>query len=94
MTFPEGWEWDEEKAERNLAAHGVGFEDATWLDLKGGVERTDDRFDYDGEVRLRAIAPLDGRLHVMVYTWRDGRRRVISLRKANLRERRWYERER
>ena len=38
------------------------------------------------EVRMCAIAYIGNRLHYVVYVDRDGARRVISLRKANLRE--------
>jgi uncharacterized DUF497 family protein len=50
----------------------------------------DDRREY-GELRLVALAPMAGRLWVVVFTDRPEGRRVISLRKANLREYRRYE---
>ena len=50
----------------------------------------DDRFDYD-EVRYMTYGHLDGRLVFVAWTWRDGRPRVISMRKANDRERRVHE---
>jgi uncharacterized protein len=49
----------------------------------------DDRRDY-GEVRYRALGMIDHRLHALVFTGRTGKTRVISLRRANDRERRNY----
>ena len=49
----------------------------------------DDRRDY-GEQRLITIEHLDGRMIVLVWTWRGTQRRIISLRKANDRETRRY----
>ena len=49
----------------------------------------DDRRDY-GENRYITIGLLDGAMVVLVWTPRDGTLRVISMRKANERERRLY----
>ena len=49
----------------------------------------DDRQDY-GEVRFITIGFLDGTMVVLVWTARGGARRIISMRKANERERRLY----
>lgn len=49
----------------------------------------DRRRDY-GERRYQAMGPIDGRLHVLVFTPRAGAIHVISLRKANDRELRLY----
>jgi uncharacterized protein len=50
---------------------------------------TDDRFDY-GEVRNVAFGLINDRLFVCVYADRKAERRVISLRKANMREVKHY----
>jgi uncharacterized DUF497 family protein len=49
------------------------------------------RRDY-GEARYWAVGPIGGRLHVLAFTMRGQVLRAISLRKANERERRRYER--
>ena len=49
------------------------------------------RRDY-GEARCWAIGPIDDRLLVLAFTMRGNVLRAISLRKANARERRRYER--
>lgn len=49
----------------------------------------DDRRDY-GENRFITVGFLDGRMVVLVWTPRENARRIISMRKANERERRLY----
>ena len=82
-------EWDEAKDAENRRKHGLSLADAARLDWARGLPRRDARYNY-GEVRYILIAPLSGRLHVCVYVLRPKARRIISLRKANLRERRSY----
>jgi hypothetical protein len=52
--------------------------------------QADTRYSY-GEDRYRLMGKIEGRLFVVVYTPRQGAIRVISARKANLREHRHYE---
>lgn len=49
----------------------------------------DDREDY-GEIRWITTGFMGGRLVVVVWTTREGKRRINSLRKANERERKRY----
>jgi uncharacterized DUF497 family protein len=81
------FEWDEAKDAANRAKHGLGLGEAARMDWARTVPAVDARADY-GEARLIAYAPIDGRLHVCVYTLRGRKRRIISLRKANKREER------
>lgn len=83
-------DWDEEKDCQNRLKHGVGLGDAARLEWDQSLDRRDSRHDY-GEVRIKSLAPLDGRIFACIYTMRDKRRRIISLRKANLREVRDYD---
>ena len=53
------FEW-EDKAEQNLAKHGVSFLTAAAIFANEIVERIDDREDY-GEVRLSLLAALTWR---------------------------------
>ena len=46
--------------------------------------------DRDGETRWAATGYIGDRLHWVVYTERDSIRRIISLRRANPKERRDY----
>jgi uncharacterized DUF497 family protein len=79
------FEWDEEKRAANLAKHGIDFAEVVRIDLGSAAIVPDRRHDY-GEARFRAYARVDGAGRVLAFTWRDGRIRVISLRRARERE--------
>jgi uncharacterized protein len=79
-------EWDEEKDRQNRAKHGVGLRDAAAMDWVVGKTTRDSRRDY-GEIRLIRYAMISSRLYVCVFTMRGSQLRIISLRKANKRER-------
>lgn len=79
------FEWDEDKRQRNLRLRRADFADAERFDFDSAFTEQDLRRDY-GEVRLVSTGYLDGRLHVLCWTLRGDRIRVISLRKANDRE--------
>jgi uncharacterized DUF497 family protein len=83
------FEWDEAKRESNLAKHRVDFVQVV-RSFDGAVfETVDARRDYR-ETRIRCIGEIEGRVYVVVYTWRGDNRRIISARKANARETRTY----
>lgn len=85
------FEWDEAKRQINLEKHGVDFVDASkmWDGIMLVAE--DVRREY-GESRHVGIGRIEGRLMVVVYTDRSiNVVRIISLRKANSREVRFYE---
>lgn len=84
-------EFDAEKDEANRRKHGVSLALAAAMDFDETVVIPDERRDY-GEARFRAFGPIHGRLHVLAFTMRGGTLRAVSLRKANPRERRLYER--
>jgi uncharacterized DUF497 family protein len=54
------------------------------------LAREDRRRDY-GERRLQVLGRLGIRLHVAVVTYRNDAVHVISFRKANAKEVRWYD---
>ena len=85
------WDWDEAKRRANLAKHGVDFADIERFDWGSASFDTDDRHDY-GERRIVSAGHIDGRLHLCTWTPRGGDIRIISLRKANARERKAYHR--
>jgi uncharacterized protein len=85
--------FDPTKNDRNIAERGLSFELVAELDWLAAVAVEDTRRDY-GERRVRVLAPLDGRLHVAVVSYRNDAVHVISFRKANRREVRWYAQER
>ncbi len=84
------YEWNPAKNEANKAKHGVAFEDAGRFDWQSAISIRDDRRDY-GETRWITFGMIDNRLHVMVYVLRAATIRLITLRKANARERRDYD---
>lgn len=78
-------EWDEDKRAANLEKHGVDFSAALEFEWDTASTADDARQDY-GEPRFVSIGFIGPRLHVLVWTPRGERFRVISLRKANARE--------
>jgi uncharacterized DUF497 family protein len=84
-----GFEWDEAKRAQNIRDRKIDFIDILPI-FEGPIfEVADNRFDY-GETRTICLGELNGRLYVVVYTWRGENRRIISARKANVREQRAY----
>ena len=82
-------EFDEAKRAATLEARGLDMARAG--DVLTGATLTvkDDRRDY-GEDRFITIGFLDDVMVVLVWTPRDGAYRIISMRKANERERTLY----
>ena len=68
----------------DLVKHGVDFAEVARFDFAGAVAEVEER---GGEVRYVATGYIGGRLHKLVYVMRGGNIRVISLRRANDRER-------
>lgn len=84
------FEFDPRKDGTNREKHGLSLAQAARMDLDAAQIVTDDRRSY-GEARYRAVGFIDDRLCVMIFTMRGLTMRVISLRKANERERRNYD---
>jgi uncharacterized DUF497 family protein len=81
------FEWDYEKARRNINQHGVSFDAATNVFADPfAINWFDDRFDY-GEDRYAIIGMVGGRLIVVD---RGEVIRIISARGAEPHERRRY----
>jgi uncharacterized DUF497 family protein len=76
---------DPAKNRRNIRERGLSFDRSVEFDFETAAYFTDTRRDY-GEVRRIAVGYLDRRLHVLCFTTTAGGIRVISFRKANLRE--------
>ena len=81
--------WDEVKRKLNIKNHGLDFVgcDAIWDHFT--VTREDRRQDY-GEARQVCFGLLAGEVVVLVYTERSRGTHVISLRKAEKHEARYY----
>jgi uncharacterized protein len=85
--------FDPAKNARNIAERGLSFERVAELDWETAVSEEDTRRDY-GETRIQVLAFLGKRLHAAVITIRGDALHVISFRKANRKEVKWYEQER
>ncbi|MEY4983304.1 MAG: hypothetical protein RIR62_1570 [Pseudomonadota bacterium] len=86
------WDWDDGKRRANLAKHGVDFAAIDGFDWASADVEPDLRHPY-GEERFAAVGYIGVRLHRVIFTRRNGRIRLISLRKANRREqRKWASR--
>jgi len=84
------FEWDKNKRLSNLAKHGIDFRDAERFFKTEPLCFEDCRQDYN-EKRFIAFGEIEERLIITVYTLRKDNIRIISMRKANARERRLYE---
>jgi len=82
-------EYDEAKNAINIKDRGLSFELALRFDWESSEVREDTRRDY-GEQRFQATGFIGEHLHRLVFTLRGGKARIISLRRANKRERRQY----
>jgi uncharacterized protein len=84
------FEWDDAKNRSNFAKHGLDFADAELVLAGPCVTFPDDRFDY-GEERFITLGLLAGRLVVIAHAPRGEATRIISMRKANRREQKNYQ---
>lgn len=88
LTF----EWDPNKAKRNLEIHGVSFDEASTAFKDPLSLVIYDPLHSDEEDRFVLIGTsYANRLLVVVHTERGDLIRVISARKANKNERKYYE---
>ncbi len=79
--------WDEAKRARTLAERGLDFADAKTVVQGVHDPAMDDRIAY-GERRYITAGWLHGRFGGVVWTPRDGGRRIISMRVGHDKERR------
>jgi uncharacterized protein len=82
-------EFDDAKNEANIAKHGVDMASAVDFAFDTALTTSDTRRNYE-EDRTIALGFIADTLHVLVFTMRGKTLRVISLRKANRKERNAY----
>lgn len=88
LTF----EWDESKSKTNLRKHNVGFDEGKTIFNDPFLLTLPDMDDSVDEERYISIGLSDrDRILVLIHTDRQGIIRIISCRKATVRERRYYE---
>lgn len=81
---------DPKKQAKTFSERGLDFADAAVILAGRTLSAEDNRRDY-GEVRIITVGFLRGRMMIVVWTDRGGKRRIISMRKANEREQRRYQ---
>ena len=81
--------YDPAKNERNIAERGLSFDLAAEFDWSSALIAEDTRQRYP-ERRYQALGWIGEHLHMLVFTPRDEAVHVISLRRANQRERSRY----
>jgi uncharacterized DUF497 family protein len=80
------FEWDAAKSDRNVRERGIGFEVAVHA-LEHVIESAVDRRRDYGEIRIIAKCRYENDVLIVVYTLREDCCRIISVRKANKKER-------
>ena len=83
------FEWDENKNKSNIQKHGIDFNDSANIFDHAMVIKLDKRADY-GESRWIGLGQLESIVIIIVFTKRNDRMRIISIRKASKQERRIY----
>lgn len=83
------FEWNEKKNQKNYEKHGLNFKDADLVFSGSTITFQDDRQEY-GEERFITLGELKKRVVVIVHTQRNFVTRIISMRKANEREKKIY----
>ncbi len=92
--MPLTFEWDSRKARSNLTKHGVAFEEASTVFGDPLSLTIPDSEHSLGEKRYITMgSAFSGKLLVVVHTDRGDNIRIISARRANQRERKFYEEE-
>ncbi len=88
LTF----EWDEVKAKENVLKHKIPFDEGKTIFNDPFLLTYPDIDNYEVEERFINIGvSAKGRILVLIHTERHGNIRIISCRKATMRERRHYE---
>ena len=91
MADRDDFDWDERKRLQTLDVRSLDFEKAGEIFDGFVLEWKSPRY---GEERIAAVGRIGVDYITVVYTWRDGRRRIISVRPARRKERQNYERAR
>lgn len=86
------FDWDKEKAQRNLRKHQVSFEEAsTIFDDPMFITFLDTEHSFDEERYITIGFSKSNRLLLVAHTERQGQIRIISARKAMKHEQTFYE---
>jgi uncharacterized DUF497 family protein len=80
---------DPVKRAKTVKERGLDFEDAGEVFADLTIDFEDVRYPYP-ETRMISAGHLRGRMVIIVWTPRDGGRHIISMRKANAREQKYF----
>lgn len=75
------FEWDIEKSVYNALKHGVTFEEATQIWEDKYIDFPDHAYSKDGEARNTTFGWIDFKLYVAIWTKRNDKIRIISVRR-------------
>ncbi len=89
LYIPMEFEFDPAKSTSNRAKHGISFEEAT--QLWGDPDRLEAPAKTVDEARYALIAQLHGNVWVAIFTYRQDRIRIISVRRARPNEKALYD---
>lgn len=84
------FEYDPAKSEANASKHGIDFEAAQEIWNDGNA--IEGQTPYTQEKRYYRIAAVAGKLWTAVFTYREGRIRLISVRRTRTQEAAQYRR--
>ncbi|MCU0427836.1 MAG: BrnT family toxin [Candidatus Kapabacteria bacterium] len=86
------FEWHDEKAASNLKKHGISFEEAETVfgDEFALVNRDDKHSEIEERWLIIGTASI-GYILIVSFTMRDHKTRIISVRRANEKEREQYQ---
>lgn len=85
----QSFEWDDEKAKENKRKHKISFETAAKAFADPDYVEYPDEIHSDDELRYKIIGMVENLL-LVICTDREEATRIISARKANAKERRFY----
>ena len=80
--------FDQKKNEGNLVKHGISLDDAAAI--WGGTVVNIPAKNIDGEKRTKTLGKIEDVVYAVIWTERNGKRRLISARKATSKERSLY----
>ena len=84
------FEWDKKKANENFKKHGVSFEEAALVFFDENAVELFDELNSDAEIRYQLVGISNTSLIFVAYTARNEKIRIISARKANAKQIRFY----
>ena len=83
------FEWNKDKNKSNIKKHGLDFNDAFLFFESPYLCSEDTRSDYK-EKRVIAVGTIEERVIVTVFAEKKNKTRIISMRKANEREKKKF----